>query len=554
MRFVPPSSDIGLFTRASRWAEDLALAPARRRAGLAFLAGLLAALALPPLDVLPALALAFPVLVVALDAVVPDARRPFRSRFWGGFAIGWAFGFGYFLAGLWWLGVAFVTGGDEFLWLMPLGVLGLPAALAVFPAGGIAIARLMWSRGAGRFAALAFGLGLAEGARATLLTGFPWNGFGQSFAGHIYPAQIVAWIGTDALGVLVVALFATPAALLANGGAFRRWAPVVVASLALAAAWGYGYARLAPTGGERVDFTRLAFHPHVRLRLVQPNHSNADRVGPEAGSRILDRFLELSDAARGPRATGLADATHLVWPEAPFPFVLDREPRALERIRAALPAGTRLITGAVRAEPGEGGRPRFFNSLHLIDREGGIRATYDKVHLVPFGEYLPFGDWLRRLGLREFVDIVGGFSAAPSRRVFSVPGLPETVPLICFESIFPNEIPLMGTGERVFLNVTNDAWFGATPGPYQHLDQSRLRAIEFGQPLIRAANSGISAVIDPFGRPVAETALGRADVLDSPLPVGLYDTLYRRVTWYSFASVMILMGAVGAFGRLRKGC
>jgi apolipoprotein N-acyltransferase len=185
--------------------------------------------------------------------------------------------------------------------------------------------------------------------------------------------------------------------------------------------------------------------------------------------------------------------------------------------------------------------------MQAYDRNG-IIAGYDKRHLVPFGEYLPFENQLRAIGLRQFVNVIGGFTAGNMQRRLEVPGLPRLLPLICYEIIFPGEFELGAQPAEFMLNITNDAWFGFTPGPYQHLAQARLRAVEFGMPVIRAANSGISAVIDPYGRFIGKTALGKTDILDAPLPKALSSTLYRQVIWFSYGTVMICFGLFAALG------
>lgn len=508
--------------------HGIVLAGRRTRFLVALLAGLVAALALPPLDLLPALALAFPVLVWSVDAVF-QGELGIRNRLIQVWLVGWGFGLAYFAAGLWWLGAAFVTGGPQFIWLLPLGVLGLPAFLALFPAFGLSLAFLLWSRGAGRILALAFGLGVAENLRGWVLTGFPWNSFGQAFANHIVLAQSASWIGASGLGLLALALFAAPATLATGLGRRGRWGPSVLAVLVLAGMAGFGLLRLKPTGGQGVDFALLPVMPEIRLRIMQPNIPQDAKTFETLGPDLLRRYLELSDAARGAHATGIADVTHLFWPESPFPYVLERNQEALAAIGRFLPARTHLITGAIRAEETGHAQPRFryFNAMQVLDKTG-IIAGYDKVHLVPFGEYLPFEDWLRSIGLQQFVSVIGGFTASPERRPLAIPGLPAILPLICFEAIFPGEITLPPTGEAVMVVVTNDGWFGQTSGPYQHFAQARLRSIEFGLPLVRAANSGISAVVDPHGRILARIGLGIADVLDSPLPKGLASTVYRR--------------------------
>lgn len=539
----------GIAGRIRDWHHAILLADRWPRRAIAGIAGLIAALALQPLDLWPAFFVAFPLLVLLLDGT-GDATRPRRADLAAAAGIGWFFGFGYFLAGLWWLGAAFLAGGDQFIWLMPLGVVGLPAFLALFPAFGMMVARLLWSRSAARVLALAFGLSLSEWVRSWIFTGFPWNGFGQAFANELVLVQIVSVIGTETLGVVAIAVAALPAlAIAARSRAGRVW-PLAVIGLVLAAATAFGMMRLQASGGVAVDFRTMPFVPNVKLRIMQPNVAQDAKNATRDGMKELESFLALSDSAKGPHASGIADVTHLIWPEAPFAFVLERKPQAIRAIRDYLPPGTVLVTGAVRAEPESPERYRFFNSIHVIDRNGFI-GTYDKVHLVPFGEYLPFEQVLRAIGLKQFVNVIGGFTASPARRPLAIPGLPPVVPTICFENIFPRDLAGSVDGEGVFMNVTNDAWFGYTPGPYQHLAQARLRSVEFGQPMVRAANSGISAVFDAYGRVIAALPLGRADVLDAPLPAGLSKTLYKRIGWYSFAAVMIGFLLIGVFGRLK---
>jgi apolipoprotein N-acyltransferase len=534
-------------------AETIVLLEGWHRRFVAALAGVVAALALPPLSILPALAIAFPILVWLIDGTTGHGSRPGLGRLVAAFGVGWWFGFGYFLAGLWWLGVAFVVGGDDFIWLLPLGVVGLPAGLAFFSAIGAVIARLLWSGGALRILALAFGFGVSEFLRGHILTGFPWNAFGQAFADHLLLAQNAAWIGAEGLGLLAILIFAAPATLATGRTRAAKALPCVVAGFVLLAMAAYGLARLLPTGGLTADPDRMVFVPEVRLRVVQPNIAQTDKSKPRAGQDILNRHLALSASAGGGEGELGNDITHLIWPEAPFPFVLDREPRALAQISSLLGPNAVLITGAIRAEdePSLPRRYRYFNSIQIFAQDGLV-GTYDKVHLVPFGEYLPFGDWLRRLGIQEFVDVIGGFSASPRRQPLDVPGLPSIVPVICFETIFPRELAMGDVGPAIFINVTNDAWFGQTPGPYQHLAQARLRAIEFGFPMVRAANSGISALIDPYGRDLVRLPLGRSQIFDSRLPAPLASTLYRATISYSFVSVMSLLGLVVLVGQITR--
>jgi len=365
--------------------------------------------------------------------------------------------------------------------------------------------------------------------------------------------QGASLIGADGLGVLAIVIFSTPALILTGRDGVERWALPCAAALMFALLFLFGWLRLEGAGGSRIDMRTLPVVADVQIRIVQPNRKLEPRDQAPDGMAVLRTLLSLSDRASGPQAMGVGDVTHLIWPEAPLPFVLERAPQALEAIRTFLPANTRLITGGIRTDmdPNEPGRTRFFNTMQVID-QSGISAQYDKVHLVPFGEYLPFDLFLRAIGLEQFVRVVGGFTAAPRRVRLPVPGLPPVIPLICFESIFAHELEAGEDGGKVFINITNDAWFGRTPGPYQHLAQARLRSVEFGQPLVRAANSGISAVFDPYGRIVSQSRLDKSDILDAPLPQGLTNTLYRRASWYSFAGVMVCCLIFAFAGWLRR--
>jgi apolipoprotein N-acyltransferase len=276
---------------------------------------------------------------------------------------------------------------------------------------------------------------------------------------------------------------------------------------------------------------------------MQPNISQRDKHRL-SGQDVLARYLALSDRAAGPGAAGVADVTHLLWPESPFPFLLAREPQALSQIAALLRPRATLITGAARAEDA-GATPRYFNSIHVVGSDGVISDSYDKTHLVPFGEYLPLRGLFGALGLRQFVEIPGGFEPGARRRLLTVKGLPPALPLICYEAIFPAEAAAADARPGVLLAVTNDGWFGITTGPHQHLAQARLRSVEQGLPLLRAANTGISAVIDPLGRITAQLALGTQGVIDAQVPAALPPTVYSRfgdIFFYILISVTFVLG------------
>jgi apolipoprotein N-acyltransferase len=502
-------------------ADRVILAWGWRRMGLAWLAGAVGALAMPPFGILPAMAVALTVAVWLIDGSAAGTRL--RSAL-SAMLVGWWWGFGYFVAGLWWLGSAFLVEADQFAWALPLGVLGLPAGLAIFFALSFGVARLFWLPGARRIVIFALAIALSEVLRGSILTGFPWNSLGMTLGQNLFLMQAASMTGLDGLTLLTALICSAPAALGTGATARERWRPVIVAIAALAL--------LALFGALRVPSAPSPVVAGVKLRIMQPNLPQDAKFRPENREEIMRRYLDLSDRATSPTSTGVADVTHLFWPESAFPFLLHRDARALAQIAALLPPGVTLVTGAARLDdplPGEEAR-RFYNAIHAIRDDGAIVATYDKVHLVPFGEYLPgtLDRALRALGVRQFVHVPGGFTPADHRAALAIPGLPPAAATVCYEAIFPGAFVPEGPRPGLIVNVTNDAWFGDTPGPRQHFAQARLRSVEEGLPLIRAANTGISAVVDGYGRVVTQLPVGIEGVLDSNLPSALSLTIFAR--------------------------
>lgn len=535
-------------SRLALMVEWLVLSWGWQRRFAAMAAGAVGALALAPFGMLPALIVSLSIAVWLIDGVAAPTRRQAALS---AFATGWWFGFGYFLAGLWWLGAAFLVEADRFAWLMPLGVIALPAGLALFHGLGFAIARLFWSHGPARILAFAAGLSISEWLRGNVLTGFPWNNYGMALGEHLWLAQSASLIGLYGLTTLALVIGAAPATLAASEPQWR-WRMPVIAALLMAGMTAFGALRVPSAPSPVVA--------DVRLRIMQPNLAQDARFRIENRDEIMRRYLTLSDRATSPRATGVADVTHLIWPESAFPFLLARDATALAQIASLLPPGVTLITGAARAvEPLPGERAgRYRNAIHVIGDNGTILSSYDKVHLVPFGEYMPLGaamsafNAITGLDLRQFVAIPGGFEAGERRAILTVPGLPPVAPLICYEAIFPGEVVPEGPSPGLLLNLTNDAWFGNTPGPYQHLMQARLRAVEEGLPLVRAANSGISAVIDPYGRILGSLPLGQEGVLDQSLPKSLEFTIYARFRDVFFTILVVALLLVSGTSSVRR--
>jgi apolipoprotein N-acyltransferase len=490
-----------------------------KRAAIALLAGALSALAMAPFNAWPVLFLTFPIMVWLIDGAGAGRLRGVPAAAMAG----WWFGLGYFVPGLYWIGYAFLVDASTFAWLMPFAVLGLPAYLALFTAFGFALARSLWTRDASRVIALAASLTISEWLRGQVLTGFPWNAFGYALSEPLALAQTASLVGLWGLTFLSVAIFASPAVLIDGTSRGRKpWIAPVIAVLLLIAMGIFGAARLTqqPT-------TTVA---NVKLRIMQPNLQQDVRFNYAAKAEVMQKYLTLSDRASGPQSTGVHDVSVLIWPESAFPFFLTREPDAMAEIADLLPKGTVLVTGAVRAPDTPPGVriTRAYNSIYVIDHDGSVLSTYDKLHLVPFGEFLPFQDWMEKLGFVQLTKVQGGFIPGTRRRTMEIPNAPRALPLICYEAIFPGDVVARDDRPGWIVNLTNDGWFGISTGPYQHLQQVRLRAIEQGLPVVRAANTGISAVIDPLGRIVARLGLGLEGVLDSGLPSAIAPTIYAR--------------------------
>jgi apolipoprotein N-acyltransferase len=363
-------------------------------------------------------------------------------------------------------------------------------------------------------------------------------------------AQFASIAGLHGLTLLTVLIFAAPATLADE--ADERWLarPIVLALAALAA--------LAAFGAFRLSAPDAPLIAGVKLRIMQTNMAQDDSFAARNKDAIMQRYLDLSDRATSPNATGVADVTHLIWPESAFPFLLARDPKALAQIADLLHGGATLITGAARlAEPMPGDRRvHYFNAIQVVDPHGALLDRYDKIHLVPFGEYLPWADLLDRLGVTQFVHFPGGFDAGAGPALLHAPGLPDALPLICYEAVFPQDIGdvfrLNDSRPAWMLNLTDDAWFGLTPGPYQHFAQARLQTIERGLPLVRAANGGISAVVDGLGRVIAQLPLGVENVLDSQLPAPRPPTFFSRFGALAPLSMLaVLLAASAVFKRRR---
>lgn len=526
------------------------------RALVAYIAGALSVLGLAPFFLSPVLFLTVPLLVWLIDT----APRPIASRSDAGRhrrwpvdreaiaragTAGWFFGLGYFMFGMFWVGEAVMVEAEKFAWLLPASVTLLPAGLAVFFAAATALARVFWSEGFGRVLLLAALLAIAEWLRGHIFTGLPWNTLGYILTNPLLLMQSAGLVGIYGLTLITVVAFASPLVALADaagstssGRALDALTGAIVAAVLFGLAVAYGAVRLGQAGDAAVA--------GARLRLVQPSVPQRHKWQQDKQREIFDLHKDLSRHGPDGRRDDLVGITHVVWPEAAMPFLPLESPDALKEIGELLPDGGQLLTGALRVDrpAGQGGdgqapqhaskapaqqRLAAYNSLMVFGASGGLNAVYDKIHLVPFGEYLPFQSTLESLGLEQLTRVRGGFAAGRAPRpVIDVAGLPPLIGLVCYEAIFPAAVVQGTERPALAINVTNDGWFGNTTGPRQHFHMARVRAVEEAIPIIRVANNGISAVIDPYGRVPQQLDLNVRGVLDSSVPVAGPLTLYAR--------------------------
>jgi apolipoprotein N-acyltransferase len=525
-----------------------------RRNGLAFIAGSLSVLAMAPFFMWPILFLTLPVLVWLVDGTAQPAST--AATFWQRPVVraataGWWFGFGYFLFGLFWIGEAFLVEADKFAWLLPFAVTMMPAGLALFTAGATASARLYWLPGIARVLVLALTFSGAEWLRGHLLTGFPWNVLGYALTWPLPMMQAAAFVGVYGLTLLAVLIFAGPLVMIAESGGKRAaWTAAAIATVPLLLLYAAGAWRLSGGRDPNLD--------GVRIRIVQASVDQRDKWRPEKQGPIFQDQLNLSRQNSAGQRDDLAGITHLIWPEAAMPFLPLEHPEALAAIGDLLPPGTQLITGALRLKHSaltpENGAREGYNSLMVFGDKGNLESVYDKIHLVPFGEYLPLQSTLEWIGLRQLTHWRGGFSAGRTPRpVLDVGGLPPVGGLICYEAIFPAAVVQGAERPGLLINLTNDGWFGDTTGPLQHFHQSRVRAVEEGLPLIRSANNGVSAVVDGHGRILAILPLNARGVVDSAVPEALAPTVYATFGDWTFVVLALLfVTGVAIFRRERR--
>lgn len=472
----------------------------------------------------------------AIAAQVARARTPGRAFFRA-----WVAGLAGFALTMHWIVEPFFVDAARHGWMAPFALLAMTGGMALFWGAAGVFAAWAVRAPVARIWVFALAMLALEDLRGLLFTGFPW-----ALSGHVWigtPADQLAALGgpllLSALSLGLAAAFGTAWLRWRQGRRDRAGAVLVAAGLALAAGWGWGLARLAQPAPEA---------PGLPLRIVQGNVPQHLKWNPDHVDGFFRRHLDLTATpATSPRAL-------VIWPESAAPFFLDRPGNGLLAVAEAA-GGAPVLLGLDRRSRDDQGVRRYHNSLAVIDGAGAPVAIYDKHHLVPFGEYVPLigalaadGRWG---GLASRA--LSGYAPGPGPVVLDLGPLGRVLPLICYEAVFPRDLR---TPERPdwIVQITNDAWFGALAGPYQHFAQARLRAIETGLPMVRAANTGVSAVVDARGRVVAALALNVTGVLDADLPGARAAPPYARLgdaPWHAALALAVLM--VAGLGLRRRG-
>ncbi len=440
------------------------------------------------------------------------------------FLLGWAGGAGYFAMALFWIVEPFMVDIARHGWMAPFALIFLSAGLALFWGGASTLAH--WAGGRRPLIWIAAFTG-TEMLRSYLLTGFPWALIGYVWAPSP-AAQHAAFIGPH--GLTMMALIA----------AVSLWQ--------IAAHWFVALPTIL--GGVVVIGLGIMLGKPVApppdapvIRMIQPNAPQHEKWDPDHVLAFFER--QLAFTAEPPESTRAPDL--VVWPETAIPWLLGNADEPLSMITAAA-GGTPVALGIRSVDDG-----RLYNSLVLLDQTGTVSARYDKHHLVPFGEYIPLGDLAARFGIHGLAAGEGdGYSAGPGARLIDLPGIGPALPLICYEAIFPQDVRAAPARPRLLLQITNDAWFGRFSGPFQHLQQARMRAIEQGLPMLRVANTGVSAMIGPKGEILRRIPLGEAGFADAPLPAARAATPYARTGDWPMLALLLIILIPGCLRRLLR--
>ncbi len=500
-----------------------------KRFGLSVLCGAISTLAMPPLFLWPILFLTLPIMVrlidIAVDNFTPTQTHSFKhDKSLKAALYGFGFGFGYFFFSLYWIGSSFLVEADKFAWALPFAVTILPAGLSLFYSLAFAVCAWVCPKGPERLIIFALAMFAADWLRGHILTGFPWNLLGHSLTGNEAMMQSVSFFGLYGLTAIACLIFASPASLYCRQQKqYSIWAkgsgfgPVLIALLSLPAIALLGQARLSHYGPTQ-------FVTNLELILVQPNIPQVEKVNPNLRLTAFQKTFDLT-------AKNIKNGKNnklIIWPETAVPYALNKSPVLKNKLASLLSPSDQLITGAFRVvDENQNSKEKqqsleVYNSLYVLNNKGHITARYDKHHLVPFGEYLPFPGLLKAIGFKALVRLRGGFTKGQKPYALSLKNTPHFFPFICYEAIFPDKTDHQMTQAKWFLNISNDGWFGQTVGPYQHAHMVRLRTLETGLPMVRVVNGGITAVFDGLGRIQIKSRLNEAKFITTKLPQAIH--------------------------------
>jgi len=487
---------------------------------IAVCAGAFATLAFAPINFPLVLFISFPVFYFLLEKT--DQKK---EVFW----LGFAFGFGHFLAGIYWIAISLLVDAAQFGWLIPLALTIIPGILATY-IGLFALGykflskKFVIEKSCAKIILFALCWFCIEVVRANLFSGFPWNLLGYVWLFDVNFAQLASVFGVYGLSILAVLTALFPVVLFAKK--ISRADKIFVTSIVIFLCANLVFAKFY------IDDSKIITDPKTKLRLVQANIKQEIKWDDKQKYADFFRQIDLSDAQNA------KDVKAIIWSETSVPYVIDDNPMLLMNLADAVPEGGFLITGGLRQE-----NKKVWNSVFVINKSG-VASHYDKHHLVPFGEFIPLHRYLSFLFLDKVVDqITGGGSG------FSAGSGPQTLitdifsfsPLICYEAIFSGKAVNKDHRPDLFINVTNDAWFGNSSGPHQHLNMARMRAIEYGLPLVRVANTGISALVDPFGRVIKKIDLNETGVVDVELIKNSTSSIYAN---YRFIPLLLLLAGL----------
>lgn len=511
--------------------------------------GALTSLALPPAFLVPFIFITFPILYI-----YTEYSRSAKDAFF----VGWWFGFGYWLIGIYWVAFSILTEADKFWWLVPFAVIGLPMMLAVYTGIATVVTYLVPRQRWQKILVLAVMWVLSEMLRSYVIAfytlyGFPWNYIGYVWNVTNYTMQLGSVIGIFGLSLLTMIIALLPALavtikeekgeyIISYMGIYKVMAVILTIIIIHS---GFGV--------YRIHTTRLTMFEDMNIRLVQPNQTEHHKWHPVKKRAVVRKHIEMS------QAPGAEKMQAIIWSESSVPYAIEENKEVMDEIKKAIPEGGILLTGAMRGERDESGEYKnIYSTLHAIDNEGGIRGVYDKYRLVAFGEYIPFR-WMLPID-----SIVGGtdFSKGPGPQTMITNRILPFSPLICYDAIFPQSVVNKGKQADWMLNITNDAWFEKrlqltkdttlqlSTGPYQHFQMVRMRAVEQGISIVRVANTGITANITPLGQVVGSIPLGKEGILDTNLIAPLATkTIYSRT---GDTLLLLLMYICGLFTLLKQ--